>query len=399
MPIYLDHNATTPLRPEVWEAVERVEFGPEEHRNPSSVHRSGMAAARAVSAARAQIASVIGADPKEIAFTGGGSEAINTAIKGAVWASERDRQHIITSAAEHHAVLHAAEWLERTGAALTVVPVDRRCRIDPASIAGAITPGTVLVSVMLVNNEIGLIQPVEEIGAICREAGVLLHVDAVQALGKLAIDVEALQCDLLSCSAHKLGGPKGVGLLYVRQGTPLVPLIHGGRQEHGLRAGTQNVGGIVGFAEAVRLAEAEREWHWEKWRALREVLYELARGLDAVRVNSDPALTVPNCVNMTFLHCDGMTLAANLNARGICVSTGSACSAASVEPSHVLKAMGLTDQAAHCAIRFSMGFSTTEDEVRTTVDTTKDLVQRLRLFIAPEDIGKCEEDCPCFLTA
>jgi len=399
MDIYLDHNATTPLRPEVWEAMARVELGPESHRNPSSLHRPGMAGNRALSAAREQLAAAINADPQEIVFTGGGSESINTAVKGIAWASDVDQPHLVSSAAEHHAVLHALEWLGSNGARVTLVPVDRRCRIDPGSIAEALTPDTILVSVMLVNNEIGLIQPVTEIGEICREAGVPLHLDAVQALGKLPVDVEALQCDLLSCSAHKLGGPKGVGLLYVRKGTPLVSLIHGGGQEAGLRAGTQNVAGIVGFAEAARLAEAEREGHWEKWLGLRELLFGLPQELDAVRVNSDPDLTVPNCINMTFMHCDGMTLTANLNARGIYVSTGSACTAGSVEPSHVLKAMGLTDRAGLCALRFSMGFATTAEEVRAAVETTRELVGRLRLVTAPDDIGKCEDDCPCFLMA
>jgi cysteine desulfurase len=396
--IYLDHNATTPLRPEVWEAMAQVEFGPDVIRNPSSVHKAGIAAHRTLQAAREQVAVGLGASPEEVAFTGGGSEAINLAIKGAFWGGDGSRRHFISTVVEHHAVLHALEWLETQGSSTTLVAPDVRCRIAPEAIAEATTPGTLLVSVMMVNNEIGTIQPIAEIGAVCRERGVLLHVDAVQALGKVPLDVNALNCDLLSCSAHKLGGPKGVGALYVRKGTPVTPLVHGGPQEKKLRAGTENVQGIVGFAEAVRLALQEREETWSRWLSLREVLYRLPRELDAVRVNTDPALSVPNCVNMAFMFCDGMALATNLSARGIFVSQGSACTAGDLKPSHVLKAMGLSDRAAYGAVRISMGRTTTEPEVTEAVEVSKSIVERLRLVTAPEDIGKCKDDCPCFLS-
>lgn len=399
MTAYLDNNATTPLRPEVWDAMARVEFGPEQTGNPSSTHRPGLAASRMVREAREVVARTIGADIEEIVFTGGGSEAINHALKGAVWASRKDRKHIVTTAVEHHAVLHAVEWLATQGCELTVVPVSLKCRVDPAAIAEAIRPDTALVSVMAVNNEVGTIQPVEEIGAICRERGVLYHVDAVQALGKLPLDVERIGCDLLSVSAHKLGGPKGVGALYIRKGTPLAPLIHGGRQESQRRGGTHNVAGIVGFGEATRLAEEERSAVLERWGELRGVLQRLPKELNAVRINSDPALTLPNCISATFLYCDGMALATNLSMRGIYVSTGAACSSGNVEPSHVLKAMGLSDLAAYCTIRFSLGYGTTRDECEEAVRVTKELVELLREVTMPEDIGRCTEDCPCFLTA
>jgi cysteine desulfurase len=382
MAVYLDNNATTPLRPEVWEAMARVEFGPDMLRNPSSVHQAGVAAQRVLAAARTQVAAALGATRDEIVFTGGGSEAINLALKGAVWAAQIPRPHVIATTIEHHAVLHALDWLRSTGADTTLVPVDSRGLVDPAALAGAITDRTVLVSVMHVNNETGAIQSVEAIGALCRERGVLFHVDAIQSVGKLPVDVGSLGCHLLSCSAHKLGGPRGVGALVVRAGTPLVPLVHGGAQEHGLRAGTENVQGIVGFATTLGLAEAERERNWAHWLALRPILYRLQNDLPAVRLNSDPACTVPNCVNMSFMQCDGMTLAMNLSARGIYVSTGSACTSGDTTPSHVLKAMGLSDEAALSALRFSMGTATTAAELERAVAETVAVVTRMRSLAA-----------------
>lgn len=399
MGIYLDHNATTPLRPEVWEAMAAVEFGAPWTGNPSSVHEAGLGAFRRLAAAREQLAAGLGAQPGEIVFTGGGSEAINLALKGAAWARGADRPHFVSTRAEHHAVLHSLEWLQHAhGARVTLLPVDERCLLEPAAVAEAIEPDTVLVSVMMVNNETGAIQPVAEVGALCRERGVLLHVDAVQALGKLPVDVEEIGCDLLSCAAHKLGGPKGVGALYVREGTRLAPLVHGGPQEGQLRAGTQNVQGAVGFAEAVRLAEQEREGNRARWLELRTILHRPVDELDAVRLNSAPDVTVPNCVNLTFMYCDGMALATNLSARGVWVSTGSACTAGDLAPSHVLQAMGLSDLAALSSVRFSMGRATTREEVEQAAAITAETVARLRLLTAPEDIGKCGDDCPCFVT-
>lgn len=398
MTIYLDHNATTPMRPEVWDAMASVEFGPELRANPSSVHRLGVSTLRTVAEARNTVAKILGATGKEIVFTGGGSEAINLALQGAVRASDRAHPHLISTTIEHHAVLHALDMLQRHGCAVTLCPVDTTARVDPQAIADAITPDTLLVSVMFVNNEVGTIEPVQEIGAICRERGVLFHIDAVQAVGKLPVNVSDLQCDLLSFSAHKFNGPQGVGGLYVREGTPLQPLVHGGPQEWKLRAGTQNVAGIVGLAEALRLGDQEREDSLARWRQLREILYRLPRELDAVRVNSHPDLTLPNLVNMTFMYCDGMALCMNLSMRGICVSTSSACTAGDLQPSHVLKAMGLSDPAAHGAIRFSMGRTTTAEELEHTVEVTKEIVENLRLVTHPDDIGKCKDDCPCFLT-
>ena len=398
MTIYLDHNATTPLRPEVWDAMASVEFGSELRGNPSSVHRVGVATMRQMGQARHTVAAILGAQDKEIVFTGGGSEAINLALQGAVRAAAGPHPHLISTTVEHHAVLHSLDCLAGQGSTVTLCPVDVTGRVDPQTIADAITPDTLLVSVMFVNNEVGAIQPVAEIGALCRERGVLFHIDAVQAVGKLPVNVADLQCDLLSFSAHKFNGPQGVGGLYVREGTPLAPLVHGGPQEWKLRAGTQNIAGIVGLAEALRLADQEREGNLQRWQELREILYRLPRELDAVRVNSHPDLTLPNVVNMTFMYCDGMALCMNLSMRGICLSTSSACTAGDLSPSHVLKAMGLSDLAAHGAVRLSMGRLTTAEELEQTVEVTKELVENLRLVTHPDDIGKCKDDCPCFLT-
>lgn len=398
MSIYLDHNATTPLRPEVWEAMRAVEFADEPAANPSSTHRRGLSAARALKAAREQLAEAIGAHPTDIVFTGGGSEAINQALKGVAWALPAKRG-FVTTAIEHHAVLHSMDWLASQGARVTTLPVNLKCLVDPAAVAEAIGPDTALVSVMMVNNEVGAIEPVREIGAICRERGVLYHVDAVQALGKLPVNVEEIGCDLLSLSAHKLYGPKGVGALYIREGTPLAPLIHGGRQEAGLRAGTQNVAGIVGFGEAIRLAGAEREANWAHALEVREQFLRLPRELNAVRINGDPASVVPHCISLTLLYCDAMALSTNLSVRGICVSVGSACTSGDVIPSHVLKAMGLSDQAAFCTIRLTSGHDTTVEEAGAAIDAIIELAEMLREVTMPEDIGKCTEDCPCFLTA
>jgi len=399
MTIYLDHNATTPLRREVWDAMTAVEFGDPQRANASSVHRLGLGTRRHLTNARETVAAALGAQPADIIFTGGGSEAINLAIKGTAWGrTSRTAHHFISTVIEHHAVLHALDWLQTQGHAVTLCPVDITGRLDPQAVAEAITPDTLLVSLMLVNNEVGTIQPVAEVGAICRERGVLLHVDAVQGVGKLPVNVEELQCDLLSLSAHKIQGPQGVGALVVRPGTPLCSLVHGGPQEGKLRAGTENIAGVVGLAEALRLAEAEREATLARWRELREILYRVPRELDAVRVNSHPDLTLPNCVNMTFMYCDGMALTMNLSMRGICVSTSSACTAGDLKPSHVLKAMGLSDMAAHGALRISMGRQTTAEEVTTTVETLKEIVTDLRLVTKPGDIGKCKDDCPCFVT-
>ena len=395
--IYLDHNATTPIRPEVIAAMNAVAGDPAVQ-NPSSVHLPGRMAKRAMKAARTTIAEGIGAKPAEIVFTGGGSEAINLAIKGAFFCDEPARRHIITTQIEHPAVLRTCEWLESRGARVTYLPVDLWGLVTPAEVEAAITDETALISIMHANNEVGTIEPIAEIGSIARAHGVPFHVDAVQSVGKIPVDVAALNCDLLSMSAHKIYGPKGVGFLYVREGTKLCPVVHGGGQESGLRGGTENVPGVVGFAEALKLALAEREDNDRKFRELRPLLTDLEKRLPAVRVNSPSDNCLPHVVNISFLYVDGMAVAMNLSMKGIYVSVGSACASnQEMKPSHVLMAMGLNDKAAFGAVRFSMGRSTTEADVRVAADQTIAIVEKLRKVTVAESIGKCDENCPCFL--
>jgi cysteine desulfurase len=396
MGIYLDHNATTPVRPEVVEAMRECWGMDSPLRNPSSVHKLGRQARARVAQARAAIAEALGAQPSEIVFTGGGSEAINLALKGVYFASEAARPHIVTTQIEHPAVLQTCRWLERRGCRVTYVPVDNQGMAYADEAIAAIGPDTILVSVMHANNEVGTIQPVCEIGAAARERGVPFHVDAVQTVGKVPVSVDELNCDLLSASAHKIHGPQGVGALYVREGTLLEPLIHGGGQERGLRAGTENVPGICGFAEAVRLALEEMDANRRRSLRHRAQLLRLLRELPAVHLNGHPTQVLPHTVSLSFMYIDGMALALNLSLRGIYVSNASACHSHSLEPSHVLLAMGLTERAAHGAVRFSLGASNTDEEIDTVVEEVLKLVAKLRIATAPEDIGQCKDDCPCF---
>ena len=395
MEAYLDHNATTPLRPEVQEAMAEV-IG-RGLRNPSSVHLPGRLARQRLRQARGVVALALGAEPEEIVFTGGGSEAINLALKGAFFAGGGERPHLVTTRVEHPAVLRACEWLTSQGAEVTYLPVDSRCRLDPEQAVAAFTDRTVLVSLMHANNEVGALLPVAQVAAAARERGILVHVDAVQTVGKLPVNVEELHCDLLSLSGHKFYGPAGVGALYVRQGTPLAPLVHGGGQERGLRGGTENLSGIVGLATALELALVEAPELTTRYRELRPILEGLEQELPAVRLNSPRENCLAHTVNLSFLYVDGMALTLNLSLKGVYASVASACQAHGQLPSHVLKAMGLTDQAALGAVRFSLGRGTDEAQVRYAREQTVEIAQKLRLVTVPEDIGKCEQDCPCFL--
>jgi cysteine desulfurase len=399
MEVYLDHNATTPLRPEVEEAMAACGESGQSLRNPSSVHLPGRLARRCLRGARETVAGALGSTPEEVVFTGGGSEAINLALKGVVFGHLAERPHLITTQVEHPAVLRACAWLEHLGVEVTYLPVDEWCRVDPAKAIAALTDRTVLVSIIHANNEVGTIQSVAEIGAAARDRGVLMHLDAVQSFGKIALDVNDLNCDLLSVSAHKLYGPKGVGALYVRQGTSLTPLVHGGGQESGRRGGTENVPGAAGFAKAVELGLAEMPEVTARCRALRTILEGIAQELPAVRVNSPAAGALAHTLSMSFMYIDGMALTLNLSMKGVYVSVGSACHSHELTPSHVLKAMGLTDEAAFGAIRFSLGRGNDETQVRYAVEQTVDIVRKLRLVTMPEDIGKCTDNCPCFIQA
>ncbi len=378
MAIYLDHAATTPVRREVVDAM--LPYFSDHWGNPSSIHASGRDARQGLDDAREQIARLIGARPREIVFTSGGSEADNLAIKGVAWAASTRGRDIVTTAIEHKAVLQTCALLERHGFETTVLAVDADGLVDPEAVAAAITDKTTLVSVMAANNEVGTIQPIREIGNVCRARGVLFHVDAVQAAPFLPIDVNAWQVDLLSLSAHKLYGPKGIGALFVRQGTALVPEIQGGSQERQRRAGTENVAAAVGFATAFALAahEPERTREVTRLAGLRDELIAGLTAIGGVRLTGHPDHRLPNSASVVIAGVEGGDLVAALDLEGIEASTGSACTTGSVEPSHVLLALGIDEEAAHGSLRLTLGRSTTREDVRTTVAAVGRCVARLR---------------------
>lgn len=374
--IYLDHAATTPLRPEVLEAM--LPYFNQEFGNPSSVYGAGRRAHQALDQARDTVADLLGAKSEEIIFTSGGSEAANLAIKGVAWAYQTKGKHIITSAIEHHAVLDAVLWLKQQGFEVTILPVDEEGFVDPQSVQEALRGDTILVSIMHANNEVGTIQPIEEIGAIVRAHGAFFHTDAVQTAGILDLDVAELNVDLLSLSAHKFYGPKGVGALYVRKGVRLDPLIHGGAQEKRRRAGTENVAGIVGLAKAFELAQAERG---EVTRHLIQLRDQLLQGLQAIphtKVNGSLERRLPNNVNVCFQFIEGESLLLNLDLKGIAGSSGSACTSGSLDPSHVLLAMGLSHEIAHGSLRLTLGRENTQDQVTYVLEEIPIIVERLR---------------------
>jgi cysteine desulfurase len=375
--IYLDNAATTPVRPEVVEAMVPLLGG---GYNPSSLHAEGRAARAAVDAARETVARVLGASSREIVFTGGGSEADVLAIAGAARAAQdRTRRHVVTTAIEHHAVLHAVEVLERDGWRVTRLPVGGDGSVDPDAFAAALTAETLLASVALANNEIGVVQPVARLAAIARERGVLFHTDAVQAAGWLPLDVEALGVDLLSLSAHKFHGPKGVGVLYARRGTPLEPLVVGGGQEHGLRAGTENLAGIAGFAAALALAEAERPAAVARVAALRHRLQAgIVAAVPDVRVNGAGAPRLPGILSVAFAGAPSDALLIRLDLDGIAASAGSACAAGSLEPSHVIAALGVPERFRTGVIRFSLSRTTTDAEIGDVLDRLPALIASVR---------------------
>jgi len=380
MAIYLDHAATTPLLPEVLEAM--LPYLTEHHGNPSSIHASGRRARQALDEAREEIAEIIGCKPREIVFTSGGTESDNLALKGFAWAGSGRGRHVITSSVEHKAVMNSAAMLERHGFTITYLPVDRYGRVDPADVAAAITDATVVVSIQAANNEIGTIQPVGEIGGVCRERGIPFHTDAVQAAAFAAPTPDAWQATAVSLSAHKLGGPKGVGALHVRQGTPMVPQLSGGSQERQRRAGSENVAGIVGFAAALRLThEAPIDLV-----TLRDRLIGGLIGLDGVELTGHPRDRLPNSASVVIEGIEGGDLVAALDLEGIEASTGSACTTGSVEPSHVLLAMGFDPQLAHGSLRLTLGRETTEADVDRTVEVVTQIVPRLRATREPEPV-------------
>jgi len=373
--VYMDHSATTPVRAEVIEAM--LPYFGEDFGNASSVHAPGRRAHQALEDARDTVATLIGASPEEIIFTAGGTEADNLAIKG-VAAAGRGR-HVITSAIEHHAVLNACAALEDEGFEVTFLPVDRFGLVAPQSLADALREDTCLVTVMLANNEVGTIEPIRELAALAAEAGVPFHTDAVQALGKVPVDVNELGVDLLSISAHKFYGPKGVGALYVRKGTRIRPLQHGGHHEKGRRAGTENVPGLVGMARALELACAEMGEQSERLRGLRDQLESgLLERVPDCRLNGHPERRLPHLGNLSFENVEGESLLMSLDALGVAVSTGSACTSGTLEPSHVLTAMGIPPEKSHGSLRFSLGRDNTSADVAYVLGKLPPIVERLR---------------------
>jgi len=379
MSIYLDHAATTPLRAEVLEAM--LPYLTEYHGNPSSLHADGRRARQGLDEARETIVAILGAKPRELVFTASGSEADNLAVKGVAWAVSARGRHIITTSIEHKAVLNACAILERSGFEVTYLPVTGDGRVDPDDVAAAITERTGLVSVMYANNEIGTIQPIREIGAICRSRGLLFHVDAVQAGGFLPLDVDSLGVDLMSLAAHKVYGPKGVGALFVRQGTPLLPQIQGGAQERQRRAGTENVAGIVGFARAMELAQgdpAARDAENERLRALRDRLLGAVSRIPGLTPTGHPSERLPHNASWLVDGVEGGDLIAALDLEGVAASTGSACTTGSAEPSHVLLALGISPERAHGALRLTAGRGTTEAEINQAAAALERAVTRMR---------------------
>ena len=377
---YLDYNATTPVDPEVLAAMLphfSAEFG-----NPNSVHSYGQSARGAVERARTSIAALIGARPSEIVFTSGGTEADNLAILGVLAHSPESAggraRHIVTSTIEHHAVLHSCQALERRGVEVTRVPVGRDGVVDPYDIRRALRPETVLVTVMHANNELGTLQPIEEIGRIAAEAGVRFHSDAVQSAGKVPLDVARLGVDLLSLSAHKFYGPKGVGALFVRKGVQLEPLLYGSRGEGGRRAGTENVSGLVGLGKAAELARERLDEQALRVAALRDRLEEGLLRVPGARVNGGGARRLPNTCNIRFPAVDSESLVIALDLQGVACSAGAACLSGAVDPSHVLAAIGLSPEEARGSIRLSLGSMTTEDDIALALETIPAAVARQR---------------------
>ena len=381
--IYMDNAATTPVRPEVLRAM--LPYFTEYFGNASSIYELAQQSRGVLDDSRRAVAKSLGCRSSEIVFTSGGTESDNAALKGVAFALRNVGNHIITSSIEHHAVLHTCHQLEQFGFDVTYLPVDEDGLVDPYDMAAAVTDRTVLVSVMLANNEIGTIQPLSRIAtALQGEAErygrkIYLHTDAVQAVGAIEVNVRKLGVDLLSLSAHKFGGPKGVGALYIKRGTPFEPLIMGGGQERDRRSGTENLPGVVGLAEAMRLAEAEREEATPHIMRLRDrVIHGILERMDGVRLNGHPTQRLPNNVNVSFENVEGEPILLGLDFAGICASSGSACSAASLEPSHVLTAIGLSADLAQGSLRITVGKGNTDDEVEYLLDTLTDLVTRLR---------------------
>nr|WP_320161719.1 cysteine desulfurase NifS [uncultured Methanoregula sp.] len=375
--IYMDHSATTPTRREVLDAM--IPYYTEHFGNPSSIYSIARESKKAIDTARAQAAKALNAEPDEIYFTSGGSESDNWAIKGIAFANRQKGNHLITSKIEHHAVLHTFEYLEKEGFTVTYLPVDKYGSVDPAELEKAITDKTILVSIMYANNEIGTIEPIPELAAVAKKHKVYFHTDAVQAIGNIPIDVKAQDIDLLSLSAHKFYGPKGVGVLYIRKGVKIDNLIHGGGQERRRRAGTENIAGIVGLGKAIEMATADIEGHNRKIRAMKDRLQAgILEKIPNAYLNGHPEKRLPGNINISFEFIEGESMLLWLDDEGICASTGSACTSGSLEPSHVLLATGLPVEISHGSLRLTLGDSNTQEDVDFVLGALPKIVLRLR---------------------
>ncbi len=376
--IYLDHAATTPVDPKVVEAM--LPYFSERYGNASSIYRLGQEAHQAMEEARKAVAEILNAQPREIIFTGCGSESDNLAIRGVAWANRERGNHIITSSIEHHAVSHTCEQLQKHfGLEVTYLPVDRYGVVDPDDVARAITDHTVLISVMYANNEVGTLEPISEIGKIARSHGILFHTDAVQAGGTLTLDVEGLNVDLMSLSGHKFYAPKGVGVLYVRRGVKLLPMQTGGGHERGRRAGTENIPYMVGFAKALQLAHSQREEENARLKALRDRLIEgVLSSIPQSHLTGHPTQRLANSASFTFRYVEGDSILLHLDLEGIAASSGSACTSGSLEPSHVLMAMGIPPEVAHGSLRLTLGRSNTNQQIDYVLGVLSGIMERLR---------------------
>ncbi|HOW15951.1 MAG TPA: cysteine desulfurase NifS [Methanosarcina sp.] len=384
----MDNSATTPARKEVVE--EMLPYLTDNFGNPSSIYDPGKVSKSAVENARKKVADALGAEENEIYFTSGGTESDNWALKGIAFANRNKGKHIITSSIEHHAVLHACSWLEGQGFEVTYLPVDKYGMVSPDDLRNALRDDTILISIMLANNEVGTIQPVEELGKIARENRIYFHTDAVQAIGHVPIDVKNMNIDLLSLSGHKFGGPKGCGALYIRKGTKIEALLHGGAQERKRRAGTENVPAIVGLGKAIELAAGELEEENKILLEMRERLIEGLLKIPKTHLNGHPTERLANNVNITFEFIEGESLLLLLNTKGIFASTGSACNSTSLEPSHVLTACGVPHEIVHGSLRLSLGKMNTPEDVERVLEILPEIVQKLRNMspLTPQEYRK-----------
>lgn len=374
--VYLDYAATTPMHPDVFDAMQS--FFTEHYGNPSSLHSIGQYAEEAVEKARVKVANAMSAEPAEIIFTSGGTESDNAAIKGVAYALQSKGNHIITSRIEHHAVLETCQFLEKQGFEITYLEVDKYGIVDPDDVKRAMTDKTILVTIMHANNEIGAIEPIEELGVLCQSKDVYLHTDAVQSFGSLDTDVNKLGVDLLSISAHKFYGPKGVGVLYLRKGTRILPLLHGGGQENHKRASTHNVPGIVGLGMAVELAIAEREERVKRYVKLRDRTIKIFEDIDDTWLNGHPKNRLPNNCHVIVRYVEGESMLLKLDSVGIEVATGSACSSGSLEPSHVLLSIGISHEDSHGSLRLTVGRLTTDQDIDYTAEQLPRVIEGLR---------------------